>query len=93
MRRRLKNYVAVVMSLLLCMGVWFQHGQMVKAEDEILATINISTGAEADIYLEGVPVKGFSSVTTDDMKTYVGSLSLTQEQIEAADTDARHLMY
>ena len=94
MRRRLKNYVAVVMSLLLCLGVWFQHGQMVKAEDEILATIIISTGAEADIYLEGIPVKGFSSVTTEDgMTTYVGSLSLTQEQIEAVDADERYLMY
>ncbi len=93
MRRRLRNYVAVVMSILLCTCVWFQHGHVVKAADETLATIIISTGAEANIYLEGVPVKGFSSVTTDDMKTYVGSLSLTQEQIEAADTDARHLMY
>ena len=94
MRRRLRNYVAVVMSLLLCIGVWFQHGQMVKAEDEILATIIISTGAEADIYLEGIPVKGFSSVTPEDgMTTYVGSLSLTQEQIEAVDADERYLMY
>jgi len=93
MRRRLRNYVAVVMSLLLCMGLWFQHGQMVKAADETSATVIISTGESEVLNLEGVSVKGFSSVTTGDMKTYIGSLSLTQEQIEAVDTDNRYLVY
>lgn len=98
MRRRLRNYVAVVMTLLLCMGLWFQHGQMVKAEGEQTATVRIYPGTDNGImdYFEigAVPINGFSAKTSEDgMTTYTGTISLTSEDIENPDPDERYLLY
>lgn len=93
MRRRLRNYVAVVMSILLCTCVWFQHVETVKAEGEQLATVHIVTD-EKTLTLQDVAVNNFSVKQTEDgAVTYGGNVALTAEQIKAEDSDGRYLLY
>ena len=93
MRRRLKNYVAVVMSILLCTCVWFQHVETVKAVGEQLATVHIVTD-EKTLTLQDVAVNNFSVKQTEDgAVTYGGNVALTAEQIKAEDSDGRYLLY
>lgn len=89
MRRRLRNYVAVVMTLLLCMGVWFQHGQMVKAEGEQTATVNIMLPVFSDndtgmVTLTDVVITDFTYDPNGDIP-WSGSISLTADQTKNAE--------
>ena len=86
MRRRLRNYAAVVMTLLLCMGLWFQHGQTVRAEGEQTATVNIYTDANTQVGSYDVLISNFTVKTAEDGGvSFTGVFSLTADQSKGTD--------
>ena len=86
MRRRLRKYVAVVMTLLLCMGIWFQHGQIIRAAGEQTATVEIYTNANTMIGSYNIEISNFGVVTTEEGGTsFSGEFSLTTDQTKGAD--------
>jgi len=85
MKRRLRKYVAVVMTLLLCLGLWFRHGQVVRAEGEQTATVDIYTDANTKVGSYDIAISNFSVKTAEDGGiSFAGEFSLTADQTKGA---------
>lgn len=74
MRTRLRKYVAVVMALVLCLGIWFQYGQAVQAAGEQTATVSIND----NVTLTDVPITGFEANL--DGNSFKGTITLDETQ-------------
>lgn len=78
MRTRVRKYVSVVMTLVLCFGMWFQYEQVVQAEGTQTVTVYIN-----DNKLEsGMKTDGVSVVESEDACSYTGTIALDGEQIK-----------
>lgn len=99
MRSRLRKYVSVVMTLLLCLGLWFQHGQMVKAEVSATGAIYVyimgqtedgTTGVIDEMEIGTLTVNNFSGSEADG---YNGTITLTAEQTKGTTIYSGYLLY
>ncbi|MBQ8280325.1 MAG: hypothetical protein IJZ23_10825 [Roseburia sp.] len=82
MRSRLRKYMSVVMTLLLCLGLWFQHGQAVQAAGEQTATVMIDYGT-GTAELGEVTINNFEYAPETD--SCQGTITLTETQTKGTD--------
>ena len=86
MRKRLRKYVAVVMTFLLCTGIWFQHGQIVRAAGEQDAIVEIYTDANTMVGSYSIEISNFGVEISEAQGTvFTGVFSLTADQTKGAD--------
>lgn len=84
MRRRIRNYVAVVMSLLLCIGLWFQHGEKVRAAQTATVYIIADDANRSQVTINSVDISGVNLEVSEDgiVNSAEGTFSLSSEQIK-----------